>query len=84
MTVRIQSSSTVSNRVGAFVFPAEDDEGSLQIWVTPMRWEQVWLQAPEPATDEDRLDFALGMIEHAAAQGEVSVASDGARVRFVG
>jgi hypothetical protein len=73
-----------NDHIGAFVFAAEDDEGSLQIWVTPTRWEQLWLQAPEPRTDEDRLNFALGRIKQAAVQGEVSVASDGARIRFVG
>ncbi len=68
----------------AVVFAAEDAVGELNIWVTATRWEEWWLQAPEPATDEDRLDFALGMVETAAAAGKASVAENGSRILFVG
>jgi hypothetical protein len=84
MTVRILADIIVSNRAGAFVFPAEDDAGRLQIWVTPTHWDQLWVDTPQPATDEECLAFAIASIERAAAEAEASTASDGSRVLFVG
>jgi hypothetical protein len=84
VTVRIRSSSIVANRAGAYVFHADDHEGPMLVWVTPMHWEQLWLEAPQPATDEGNLAFALRRLEDEASEGEVSIASDGARIRFVG
>jgi hypothetical protein len=43
MTVRILADSMLSNRIGALVFPAVDDDGPLKVWVTPTRWEQLWI-----------------------------------------
>lgn len=68
----------------ADIFQAEDGDGALNLWVTATRWEELCLQAPEPATDEDRLDFALSMIEAVGADGEVGVSSYGSRILFVG
>lgn len=83
MAVRIRSHCVVSNRIGAHVFPAEDEHGALQVWVTLRRWEDLWLETPEPATNDDRLDFALGMVEHLASEGTVS-ATGNQRIVFVG
>ncbi len=84
MPVRILNERAPRTAGQAVIFQAEDVDGPLSLWVTATRWEELWLQASEPATDEDRLDFALRMIEVAAAEREASVSSDGTRVLFIG
>ena len=84
MDVRIVEDQAPEVRGSAVVFPALDLDGELEVWVTAYHWEDLWLQAPEPATDDDRLDYALGKIEGAASAGEASVATDSRRIRFVG
>jgi hypothetical protein len=61
------------------MFDARGDRGPLQLHVSAMLWARLQAEAPLPCDAEDRRDYALGMLEHYAAEGSLVLGADGSR-----